>query len=66
MTKTLKPGSPAPRSGQYQQIGPRGGAGAERTAVRGKPLPPTPKTGMAYRLALSEQMHCLASRAGRR
>ncbi|PJG48591.1 hypothetical protein CAF53_10360 [Sphingobium sp. LB126] len=50
MSKPLKPGSPAPRSGQYQQIGPRGGAGAERTVVRGEPLPPTPKPGMGYRL----------------
>ncbi|OZD30809.1 hypothetical protein CH252_40570 [Rhodococcus sp. 06-1477-1B] len=46
----LRPGQSAPRSGQYQQIGPRGGAGAERTVTRGEPLPPTPKPGMTYNL----------------
>lgn len=46
----LKPGQTAPRSGQYQQIGSRGGKGAERTVVRGEPLPPTPKSGMTYTL----------------
>jgi hypothetical protein len=46
----LKPGRTAPRSGQYQQIGPRGGAGKEVTVVRGEPLPPTPKPGMHYTL----------------
>ena len=46
----LKPGQAAPRSGQYQQIGPRGGAGKEVTVVRGEPLPPTPAPGTTYRL----------------
>lgn len=46
----LKPGQAAPRSGQYQQVGPRGGAGKEVTVVRGEPLPPTPKRGMTYTL----------------
>ncbi|MBY3163353.1 hypothetical protein HFO65_22305 [Rhizobium laguerreae] len=46
----LRPGVEAPRSGQYQIIGPRGGAGPERTVVRGEPLPPTPKPGSGYRL----------------
>ena len=51
MSKTpLKPGQPTPRSGQYQQVGPRGGTGKEVTAVRGEPLPPTPKPGMTYQL----------------
>jgi hypothetical protein len=51
MSKTIKPGTPAPRSGQYEQIGPRGGrTGEERTVVRGEPMPPTPKPGMAYKL----------------
>src|SRR5688500_703749 len=41
---TNKPGTPAPRSGQYQQQGPRGGrSSTEITAVQGKPLPPTTK-----------------------
>lgn len=51
MSKTLKPGQTAPKSGQYAQIGPRGGnTGNERTVTRGEPLPPTPKPGMSYRL----------------
>jgi hypothetical protein len=52
MSKTdgLKPGEPAPRSGQYQIIGPRGGQGPERTVVRDEPLPPTPAPGSHYRL----------------
>jgi len=49
-TKSLKPGQTAPRSGQYQQLGPRGGEGKEVTVVRGEPLPPTPKRGMTYTL----------------
>lgn len=48
MAKSLKPGQKAPRSGQYQIRGPRGGAGAERTVTRGEPLPPTPKKGQTY------------------
>ena len=34
-TSGLKPGQTAPRSGQYQQIGPRGGRGSEVTSVKG-------------------------------
>lgn len=49
-SKGLKPGVKAPRSGQYQQIGPRGGKGREVTAVKGAPLPPTQTKGMAYKL----------------
>lgn len=45
----LKPGEEAPRSGQYEIVGPRGGkTGDERTAVRGNTLPPTPKAGQRY------------------
>ena len=52
MAQNQKPGEPAARSGQYAIVGPRGGdTGKERTAVRGKTLPPTPKPGQAYRLA---------------
>ncbi len=46
----LRPGQSTPVSGQYQQIGPRGGMGSEITAVRGKPLPPTGKAGSTFRL----------------
>jgi hypothetical protein len=51
MAKTLKPGQTAPRSGQYERIGPRGApTGKEVTVVKGEPLPPTPKPGEKYKL----------------
>ena len=51
MSDPLKPGTTAPRSGQYEIVGPRGGhTGEERTVVRHEPLPPTPKPGMGYKL----------------
>jgi hypothetical protein len=51
MPNTFKPGQPAPRSGEYEIRGPRGGdTGQERTAIQGKPLPPTPKPGQHYEL----------------
>jgi len=50
MAKNLRPGQKAPNSGQYQINGPRGGKGAERTVVKGEPLPPTPKRGSTYTL----------------
>lgn len=46
----VKPGQPAPQSGQYQKIGPRGAKGPEVTAVKGKPMPPTDKPGSTFRL----------------
>ena len=46
----LKPGETAPRSGQYQQIGPRGGQGREVTVTRGEPMPPTTQRGCTYDL----------------
>lgn len=49
--KKYKPGQGVPRSGQYEIVGPRGGAtGSEVTAVKGEPFPPTPKSGMTYKL----------------
>ena len=49
MPRELKPGEKAPASGQYEIIGPRGGAtGNERTVTKGEPLPPTPKSGETY------------------
>ncbi|RUW54084.1 YjzC family protein [Mesorhizobium sp. M1A.F.Ca.ET.072.01.1.1] len=46
-----KPGETAPKSGQYEIIGPRGGGtGVERTVVKGEPLPPTLAPGQKYRL----------------
>lgn len=49
MATPIKPGTPAKVSGQYEQVGPRGGrTGHEVTTVKGKPLPPTPQAGMGY------------------
>lgn len=49
MTKSFKPGQRAPISGEFGIVGPRGGpTGKERTAVQGRPLPPTPKPGQRY------------------
>jgi len=49
MSDTLKPGEKSPGSGQVEIVGPRGGkTGKERTVVKGKPLPPTPKKGQVY------------------
>jgi hypothetical protein len=46
----FKPGQEAPKSGQYQQIGPRGGSGREVTVVKGETLPPTTAPGSTYKL----------------
>jgi len=48
--KGISPGSKAPASGQYQQIGPKGGKGKEVTVVKGEPMPPTPAKGTTYQL----------------
>jgi YjzC-like protein len=51
MAKKYRPGQKAPRSGQYEIIGPRGGrTGKERTIVRGEPMPPTPKKRQGYKI----------------
>jgi len=48
-SKKLTPGTPAPKSGQYKVVGPRGGdEGREVTSTKGNPLPPTQKTGEGY------------------
>jgi hypothetical protein len=45
------PGTPAPKSGLYEKIGPRGGrTGEEADSTRGKPLPPTQKSGETWAL----------------
>lgn len=49
-SKGLRPGQIAPQSGQYQQVGPRGGRGKEVTVTKGDPFPPTPKKGVTYNL----------------
>ena len=48
--KPLRPGSTAPASGQYLEIGPRGGKGREVTSVKGETLPPSTRRGSTYRL----------------
>lgn len=49
MGKKFKPGQNAPISGQYAVVGPRGGStGSEITAIKGKPLPPTPQPGQSF------------------
>ncbi len=47
--KKLSPGQATPTSGQYEEVGPRGGrTGHEVTSVKGNPLPPTSKSGSGY------------------
>ena len=47
----LTPGSPAPRSGIYEQVGPRGGhTSAQADSTKGKPLPPTQTPGATWKL----------------
>jgi len=48
--KKYSPGTPAPESGQYERVGPRGGSrgGIEVTSTKGKPLPPTPNPDEKY------------------
>lgn len=46
MSTKLKPGQPAPASGQYRN----NSTGNEVTGVRGKPLPPTPQPRQGYSL----------------
>ena len=48
--KGMKPGQKAKRSGQYQQVRPRGGKGNEVTVTKGEPCPPTPQKGTTYKL----------------
>jgi hypothetical protein len=53
MRKTYKPGDGPEASGIYSIIGPRGGVTPhQRTHVKGKPFPPTPRTGEGYRLKI--------------
>lgn len=46
----LNPGNKAPNSGQYREVGPRGGKGREVTVTKGEPLPPSTKPGSTYKL----------------
>lgn len=48
-----KPGQPAPLSGQYVPVGPRGGKadGPEITMPKGHTLPPTPEPGQRWKVS---------------
>lgn len=48
----VRPGEKTPESGQYREVGPRGGAtsSTEITAVEGKPMRPTSKPGNQFEL----------------
>ncbi len=47
--KPLKPGERAPKSGQYEIVGPRSGrTGKERTVTKNEPMPPTEKPGQGF------------------
>ena len=49
-SEPLRPGDTAERSGQYQEIGPRGAKGREVTMPAGHTLPPTTAPGRRYKL----------------
>lgn len=47
----VKPGEKAPASGQYEEVGPRGGrTGHEVTISRGERMPPTRNPGGSFDL----------------
>lgn len=50
MKNTLKPGHTAPKSGQYVEVGPKGGHKNEVTISKGETLPPTQKPGSTFKL----------------
>jgi hypothetical protein len=46
---SIKPGQSAPKSGQYEEVGPRGGhKGNEVTVPKGHTMPPTSEPGNGY------------------
>ena len=48
----IRPGTPAPASAQYREVGPRGGnAGREVTVPLGHKLPPTTAPDRAYQIS---------------
>lgn len=63
MKSSFHPGQIAPLSGQYQQIGPRGGRGKQVTMVKGEALPPTPRDKMTYVLVDSKKSKSGASKS---
>ncbi len=52
-SKDLKSGTPTPRSGIYEQVGPRGGkTGEQADSTKGSPLPPTGRPGRSWTLVV--------------
>jgi len=50
-SKTYTPGTPTPRSGIYDKVGPRGGnTGQQADSTKGNPLPPSARPGETWRL----------------
>ena len=49
-TPALKPGQKTPASGQYREVGPRGGKHIEKTMVKGHTAPPSEVKGATYKL----------------
>lgn len=52
MADRLRPGDKAPKSGQYEERGPRGGkvSNTEITSTHKNTLPPTSKSGNTWQL----------------
>lgn len=51
LAKILHPGETASKSGQYEEVGPRGGStGHEVTVPKGHTMPPTTEPGHGYKL----------------
>ena len=48
--KAIKPGQKTPASGQYREVGPRGGKHIEKTMVKGHKAPPSEVKGATYKL----------------
>jgi len=46
----IKPGQKTPASGQYREVGPKGGKHIEKTMVKGHTAPPTEIKGSSYKL----------------
>ncbi|HVJ66599.1 MAG TPA: hypothetical protein VM510_01375 [Caulifigura sp.] len=46
----IKPGEKTPASGQYRELGPRGGKMIEKTMIKGHKVPPTETKGATYKL----------------
>jgi hypothetical protein len=61
--KRVKAGQRMPAPGIYEVAGPRGGTGQEIAAVRGKPLPPVPKSAKHYTLRAKSGRYIITSPA---